>query len=253
MIVALDGSASGHAGLTVLDRAGGLVGVTSIVMLGSNRVQEAVEERMWPWLEPRLPAAPVQVWLERCPPTVGREKREKRRGQAAIGFPIGLVSGFLAATVCAYRPGSTVTLVDVSPWRATMQAHLVNIAARAPRKGPRADRGRPVRSGDGWTIGWRSCGHTVSVSGLTELARVPDRCPTCGDGAPKDATERWKRQAWDFASQQEPEAMSEVLDKAVKAARTEHAHPVRYAGVADAAESFCIAFHAWKQGSGDGS
>ena len=177
--------------------------------------------------------------LERPPPTA-HKGQGPRIGQAAIGYPIGYLSGLVAHDFVV--AGHQVERIDVSPWRATM----VEVAARRgidlTAKLAKATL-LPIKrdAKNRLVLTWSGCDHERLINlGDLQRSRHPN-CPTCV-GELMDASDRWKAAACSFVRQMWPEIYDRVVEEAKAGAKASHLDH-RYAGVADACEAACVGLH----------
>lgn len=238
MIVAVDAATGHYTGLAVFD--GDCDPVLHRVKCFSGDWERTYLERIRPiTLEVLATPGPHTVAVERPPPTANKNQGP-RIGQAAIGYPIGYLSGLVVHDFVV--AGHEVLKVDVSPWRDTMLSVAARCGIDPTPKLPKSTMLPLVRNLRNQLVAtWSTCDHR-QVTTLEDLQNGRLKtCPICV-GELIDKTDRWKATACNFVRQQWPKAYAPIL--AAAKANADKAHlDHRYAGVADACEAACIGLH----------
>lgn len=221
-------------------------------------LEGSVQRRVWPLLQEvagRVDGGGVVLALERPPPTARTDTRHGH--QAAIGYPIGYVSGLIAAR--AIQLGFEVVRVNVSPWRDSMLIDAARrglVLDRPGRKRRRKALGAksPVRRIDRGAHGersvlWVGCEHSYRLTPDADLLPQINHlveaggCPECRRPAtPDEVRDQWKRVACQWAKHRWPDSYRRLVVEARRSARTDRPDH-QLAGVPDACEAAGVAHH----------
>lgn len=270
-LIGLDPSTSGYLGIAVAhvhrpDHPIGDIRLHRIRAIDSP--ERTYRERAYPVLAEALHAAEqhghrVHIRAEVPPPT-SRRDAGPRTGQAAIGYPLGLITGYCLQPFVLR--GDDVQRISVATWRSTLRvwAGRHGLVVREPdykghiaRRHEHAKRNgvsRTERLGGGrFLVHFRDCDHDYEAKDYETLTRVSE-CPTCMAGTVAHPNrgewvrDRWKQTACQVVEHFWPRVYADVVTAAQRTAKsTKPDH--RYAGVSDACEAACMLLHADVEGA----